>query len=232
MRRSVINRGMPGYKHDGASSPCVLTARDDGTKGVVMPLSNRIRTLRQSAGLTQGQLAEWVGVTPSTVTLWELGTTRPRMSRLGAIAKALGVSEGELLAETSGRGCDRCLVPVTPSSLGKAPLIGATAEVPASILRDHPESQAIVVEDGSINRVIPPGMVAVYDPEASPGSGQLAVVEVDGIGTVIRRWYRGKDTLLLVADSHGEYEDMVFPRGAEPKVLGTVIWAQPESPFA
>ena len=197
-----------------------------------MSLAERIRTLRQSAGLTQGQLAEWVGVMPSTVTLWELGTTRPRVSRLGAIATALGVSEGELLAETSGWGYGRCLVPVTPSSLGRASLIGVTVEVPAGILRDHPESRAIVAEDDSINRVIPQGMVAVFDPEDSPESGHLAVVEADGIGTVIRRWYCGRDTLLLVADSYGEYEDMVFPRGTEPKVLGTVIWAQPVSPFA
>ena len=43
------------------------------------------------------------------------------------------------------------------------------------------------------------------------------------------------DTLFNIKakfDSHGVHEDMVFPRGAEPKVLGTVIWAQPASPFA
>lgn len=37
-----------------------------------------VKTIRDQLGLTQGQLAEAVGVTQSTVSLWETKTTLPR----------------------------------------------------------------------------------------------------------------------------------------------------------
>ena len=57
----------------------------------------RLRRLRKKAGLTQEQLAVAVNVSLKTVQRWEFNERQPRMSEIKAIAKALGVSEADLL---------------------------------------------------------------------------------------------------------------------------------------
>ena len=57
----------------------------------------RIRRLRKKTGLTQEQLAEAVGVNPITISWWENDKYLPQTQNVKALAKALGVSEAELL---------------------------------------------------------------------------------------------------------------------------------------
>jgi transcriptional regulator with XRE-family HTH domain len=59
-------------------------------------LGKRIRDLRRARGLTAAQLAERLGVSEFAVSRWECGHTAPRMRRIAALAKALGVSLPEL----------------------------------------------------------------------------------------------------------------------------------------
>ena len=59
----------------------------------------RLRRLRKKSGLTQEQLAESVGVSLKTVQRWEFNERQPRMEEIKALAKALGVSEADLLNE-------------------------------------------------------------------------------------------------------------------------------------
>ncbi len=61
---------------------------------------NRLRALRKKAGLTQEQLAEAVNVSLKTVQRWEFDKRQPRMEEIKALAKALGVSEADLLNDT------------------------------------------------------------------------------------------------------------------------------------
>lgn len=62
----------------------------------------RIKELRQSAGLTQAQLAFRLGVkSPSTVSMWENGDRRPPSTLLPRIAHVLGVSVDDLYQGTT-----------------------------------------------------------------------------------------------------------------------------------
>lgn len=61
----------------------------------------RLRRLRKEKGLSAQRLANLVGVSGTSVWSWESGSARPRGSRLGALAEALGVSENELLIGTT-----------------------------------------------------------------------------------------------------------------------------------
>jgi transcriptional regulator with XRE-family HTH domain len=68
-------------------------------------LSDRIRSARRSARISQTALAEYVGVTPSAVAQWEHPEgTQPGVERLESIAAATGVGF-EWLA--TGRGNQR-----------------------------------------------------------------------------------------------------------------------------
>ena len=64
------------------------------------PLGQRLTELRQSAGLTQTQLAGRIGVHPSNIGFWELSGTPPRGEVLPKLAQTLGVSIDELLGVT------------------------------------------------------------------------------------------------------------------------------------
>ena len=63
-------------------------------------LGERIRRLRKKAGLTQEQLAEAVGVNPITISWWENDKYLPQTQNVKALAKALGVSEADLLNDS------------------------------------------------------------------------------------------------------------------------------------
>jgi len=54
-------------------------------------MGGRLRELREQKGLTQGQLAELVGVKRDAVARWEADVREPGWSNVVALANALGV---------------------------------------------------------------------------------------------------------------------------------------------
>lgn len=55
------------------------------------------KSAREKSGMTQQDLATALDVDQSTVSLWEIGKTRPRAKLLPKIAKLLGVTIDELM---------------------------------------------------------------------------------------------------------------------------------------
>lgn len=71
--------------------------RDKGKE--MIPINNtfRIREHRQRLGLTQSQLADRLGLkSPSTITMWELGSRNPPSTMLPDLADALNCTIDEL----------------------------------------------------------------------------------------------------------------------------------------
>lgn len=65
-----------------------------------LTLGQRLRKLRDDAGLSQGELSARSGVSLSLITKIERGhTADPKASTLQALAKALGVTTSGLLGE-------------------------------------------------------------------------------------------------------------------------------------
>ncbi len=62
-------------------------------------LGQRIRRLRNAAGLSQDALARAAGISRVTLVRLERGEQTPRYKTLGTIARALGVDVSELLVE-------------------------------------------------------------------------------------------------------------------------------------
>lgn len=56
------------------------------------------KSARERSGMTQRDLATALGVDQSTVSLWEIGKTRPRAKLLPELARILRCSIDELLA--------------------------------------------------------------------------------------------------------------------------------------
>lgn len=62
-----------------------------------------VRARREALGMTQGDLAEKVGVSRGAVSLWESGLRNPETWRLPALAAALGCKAGELFAPSDNQ---------------------------------------------------------------------------------------------------------------------------------
>lgn len=65
-------------------------------------LGQRLRELRKQQGLTQGQLAELLGISQQLVAFYEHGQRRVPVDLLPEVARLLSVSVEELLGLTTG----------------------------------------------------------------------------------------------------------------------------------
>lgn len=205
-----------------------------------MSTGANIRRLREQRGLTQEQLGKMVDVSRSTITQWERGWTTPRMGNVQLLAGALGVSTADIIADELPPS--NAIKPATPKP-AYAPLLGRVhagkaqeadvlqdaVPVPYEIIKRHPQGYFLQVEGDCMDNVYPEGCYILIDPEQRPSNGSIAVVSIDGADYVMRRLYRGANTLILSPDSHNaEHEDMVFAATTEHTVEfhGTVVWFQ------
>lgn len=205
-----------------------------------MSTGANIRRLREQRGLTQEQLGKMVDVSRSTITQWERGWTTPRMGNVQLLAGALGVSTADIIADELPPS--NAIKPATPKP-AYAPLLGRVhagkaqepdvlqdaVPVPYEIIKRHPQGYFLQVEGDCMDNVYPEGCYILIDPEQCPSNGSIAVVSIDGADYVMRRLYRGANTLILSPDSHNaEHVDMVFAATTEHTVEfhGTVVWFQ------
>ncbi len=84
-----------------------------------MTLGEKIKTARQSAGLTQEQLAEKLMVSRPAVTKWECDKGIPDIDNLKAIAKLLQISLDDLLGNDEALPAHALREPIDLSVYGK-----------------------------------------------------------------------------------------------------------------
>lgn len=205
-----------------------------------MSTGANIKRLREQRGLTQEELGKMIDVSRSTITQWERGWTTPRMGNVQLLAGALGVSTADIIADELPPS--NAIKPTTAKP-AYAPLLGrvhagkaqepdvlqSAVPVPYEIIKRHPQGYFLQVEGDCMDNVYPEGCYILIDPEQRPSNGSIAVVSIDGADYVMRRLYRGANTLILSPDSsNAEHEDMVFAATTEHTVEfhGTVVWFQ------
>jgi transcriptional regulator with XRE-family HTH domain len=118
-----------------------------GTKSpseVDLQVGQRIRILRQEAGISQVALADELGVTFQQVQKYEKGANRVGAGRISKIAGVLGVPVTRLLGDGEDEG-----VTTTGPRGGKSPLALLTVAGALRLLRAYAE-----IEDGRMRRAI------------------------------------------------------------------------------
>jgi transcriptional regulator with XRE-family HTH domain len=88
------------------------------TEDMASEFGNRLRELREAAGLTQRQLAEQAGLHLQGVVKLERGEREPAWSTLLALAKALGVSVAAF--------AEKATTQATKRSRGRPPKVAAS----------------------------------------------------------------------------------------------------------
>ena len=67
-----------------------------------MAFKDRLIRARRTAGLTQAQIAQRLGVSDKAVSGWERGMSPPRSHRLSALANILGTTTSYLMDDEAG----------------------------------------------------------------------------------------------------------------------------------
>lgn len=211
-----------------------------------MGIRENIIELRKRKNITQEELAKIAGVTRAAVSQWEGGFSEPRMGSIQNIADHFGISKSDIIEDGGMFGkftmVNGAIKPTTAKP-AYAPLLGrvhagkaqepdvlqSAVPVPYEIIKRHPQGYFLQVEGDCMDNVYPEGCYILIDPEQRPSNGSIAVVSIDGADYVMRRLYRGANTLILSPDSsNAEHEDMVFAATTEHTVEfhGTVVWFQ------
>ena len=215
-----------------------------------MGIPENIDALLVKFDMTPEGLARIAGVTKATISRWRTGSTEAiRPKTLNRICEALELEPDDIVSDQNGlaanehgRVPDGAIKPCA-SEPAYAPLLGRVhagkaqepdvlqdaIPVPYEIIHRHPQGYFLQVEGDCMDNVYPEGCYILIDPEQRPSNGSIAVVSIDGADYVMRRLYRGANTLILSPDSHNaEHEDMVFAATTEHTVEfhGTVVWFQ------
>lgn len=200
-----------------------------------MDTSTKIRKLRDGLGLTQGELADKLGVTYSAVSQWENGRATPRSKVLKQLSDLFGVPVSELLGERQVVGTSafvpmRTLGSVHMGEMGDEPNPDRMVEVPRHVLEEvnDPDAYVVRMHGACMNRRYPEDCDALISPRSEPTDGAGVIAEYNG-ETICRTYRRGASTVMLSPDSFDpSYRDIVFTDHDSQTVelQGVVRWFQ------
>lgn len=183
---------------------------------------NKLAELRKSAGITQQELADKLGVTQQTIWYYENDRREMKSSVLIAISNALGCSVTDLLGITDMEG----IIPVHPVPTIRIPILGRIAagtpreafscsdewhDTPATLIEHRKGCFWLVVAGNSMNRLFPEGSLVLIDPDAEVRDGDVAAVFVNGDDATIKRIEYDSGVVTLYPESYDtEYRPRVI----------------------
>lgn len=201
-----------------------------------MTIYDKIKYLREKAGMSQQELAEKVGFkTASAVNKIELGLRDINQTKIKAFANALGTTPGYLL-EDDNRNEERSVFSIVninplPETV-KKPRIGTIAcgepilaeenlegydDVPVNISCDFTLS---CKGDSMINARINDGDIVYIRQQPTVENGEIAACLVEGdfeVEATLKRYYKYDDKIILQAENPA-YQPFVYVKEEMNKV--------------
>lgn len=204
-----------------------------------MKYPNKIKDARISAGLTQSELAERIGIAVQALQNYEYGIRDAKGRVLSAIAKEtrttmtylLGLEDDEhfLAAKT----VETVQVPVLGRIAAGTPREALTVSdeyhgTPDTLMRNRHRAFWLVVAGNSMNRIFPEGSLVLIDPDATVNNGDIAAVFVNGDDATLKRVYYEGESVRLHPESYDvEYRDRVIdktdPEAPEVHMVGKAV---------
>ncbi|HAT1592402.1 TPA: LexA family protein [Klebsiella oxytoca] len=202
----------------------------------------RIAIARTSLGITQGKLADMVGIGRRQVASYEGGNSKPRDGVLQNLAAALGTS-AEWLATGNGEGPDTSNVKRTITlreipvynnlkaieiGNGEWTIDGSVCDYIAAPLNAKEHSFAFRIQGDSMESPVgisfPQGTIVTFDPNAIPKDGDFVLCsDSQGENATFKQLIIDQNTNYLKPLNH-LYPMVVADRGL--KLLGVAIHSQ------
>ena len=186
-------------------------------KASKMGLGRRLRELRESLEITQGELADAAGMDQSLLSKYEREDVSPSWLQIERLLEALGQSPCALFQEECRSGADDEDRYFTVQYYSGKPKDPSTKDVPTSELRIHKEAlwvkvlhlppvdNRFIVAKAEDDIMIPdwyPGDYLVIDRGKKPKAGRIIIGFLDGAPTARRLVRDGKNLILVASNRH------------------------------
>ena len=196
-----------------------------------MTIAENIIKLRKLFGVTQREL-----VSENAVSKWENGYSEPRMGAIERMAACYGLTKMNIIEDGGMDRIDpltkrpreeaRRTINIKGAPMAKVPLVGNTHAgkpclpeeldefpevlVPQFLLDRDPGSYGLEVDGDCMDRICPPGMVAVVQPGVPAKSGDVVVATIDGADSIMRRMTVINGDLILSPESHNAGHENMY----------------------
>jgi len=163
-------------------------------------MSERIVSRMQELNLRSRDIVAGTGASKSTVSQWVNGNNNPSATHIPKLSKILNVTEAWLI--NGGNHSQRSIhSEVDQRPLQKVPLVSlAQAGDWRNVMKNNPEFSewttvtddvsphafSVVMDNDSMNGLIPEGAIVIFDPDKSPKSGQIVLSKI-GNAAVIKK---------------------------------------------
>jgi repressor LexA len=201
-------------------------------------LNRRIKELRYNAKLSQQALADKIGVSKSSINMYERGEREPSIETLEAIADFFNVDMNYLLGKSdTSQTISLFAIPIKTKKL---PMLGNVA-CGEPIFADEQHDAYISADvdldadfcltakgDSMINARIFDGDILFVRSQDTVDDGEIAVILIEDEATVKRVYYDKENNILTLVPENPMYKPMRYS-GAELdriRVLGKVVSGQ------
>lgn len=107
------------------------------------------------------------------------------------------------------------------------PNVEVEIPIPYEVRLRHPNGYFLEAEGTCMNKIYTEGSLIYIDPEKPPINGSVAVVSIDGQDYIMRRFFKGANTLILSPESYDEtWTDIIITPDQSVEYRGLVVWYQ------
>ena len=192
-----------------------------------------LKKFRKERNIKQSELANMIGVSRSTVAMWESGSSQPSNEILIILSKTLNVSLDELL------GNDNSMIQSRPKGV-KIPVLGVVpAGIPIEAIEDIidyeeiPEQMAaggeyfgLKIKGDSMLPAICDGDIVIVRKQPDIESGETAIVMVNGDEATCKKVVKQENGITLVPNNPA-YDPRFFTNkeinSTPVRVIGKVV---------
>jgi repressor LexA len=163
-----------------------------------------INALLLRADKTQIDLAEYLGVSKSTISMWVNGVRVPRMARIDAMARYFGVNRSDIMepwGEPHSAGS--VSIPVYARVAAGLPIEAAEdiidrEEIPEAMAEQGPHF-AVRIWGDSMEPRMKKGDVVIVRKQTTADDGDIVIVTVNGTDATCKQFKRYQDGIALVS---------------------------------
>ena len=198
-----------------------------------MSIGENIKRLRESASMSQEDLAIIIGVTDGAISNWEQGINTPRMGSIQKIADYFGVLKSEIIEGESATIFAKNILPLPTTR--QVPLIGYIACGTPILAEENAEDYINMPEhvradfclrckgDSMIDARIMDGDIVFIRQQSDIENGEIAAVLI-GEEATLKRVHKEHNRLILQA-ANSAYPPMVYVNGEldQIRIIGKAV---------